>query len=289
VSQIVWLASYPKSGNTWLRAFLTNFQRDDGEPADINKLETDGIASNRSAVDDALGVESSDMTEDEIERHRPAAYRYIAKRSNETLLLKIHDAYTLRSGTSGAEPLIPEDVTRGVVYIVRNPLDVAISFAHHSAWTVDQAIARMARETMALSAEPHRLHRQLKQRLLSWSQHVLSWLDQNTIPLHVMRYEDMCRQPLETFHDAVRFIGLGDDLDRVRRATTLSCFEELQQQERRNGFKEKSANMESPFFRNGQAGGWRDVLTKSQAARIIEDHGPVMQRLGYLSEDGLIQ
>ena len=67
---IIWLASYPKSGNTWMRTFLTNYWRDAAEPVDINSLEGGPIASARRVFDDAVGVEASDLTPAEIERLR---------------------------------------------------------------------------------------------------------------------------------------------------------------------------------------------------------------------------
>src|SRR5437762_11601608 len=107
MSQIVWLASYPKSGNTWLRAFLVNFQADSGQPADIHALQFGQNAAFREPLDLALGIESSDMTAEEIERYRPQAYRSTVANRSETLFLKIHDAYTSTAG----EPLVPADVT----------------------------------------------------------------------------------------------------------------------------------------------------------------------------------
>jgi aryl sulfotransferase len=285
VSGIVWLASYPRSGNTWLRIFLANFLGDEDRPADINNLNIWGISSDRRTADDSLGVECSDLTPAEIDRYRPAVYRDIANRSQKTLFIKAHDAYILNSDT---EPLIPLDVTKAAIYVVRNPLDVAVSYAHHEAITLDHAIDRMRRETMTKAKPDERLHVQLQQRLLSWSRHVLSWLDQCAIRLRVMRYEDMCRQPVEAFGDAVRFLGLEDDVERVRRAVGFSSFEILRQQELRHGFKEKPLGAEA-FFRSGRAGSWRDTLTDKQVERLVADHGAVMRRLGYLSEKGRIE
>ncbi|HJX72016.1 MAG TPA: hypothetical protein VJ346_08695, partial [Bacteroidales bacterium] len=69
--KIVWLASYPKSGNTWFRIFLTNLLNHTNEPVDINNLYPSTIASSRSLFDEATGLESSDLTLDEIELLRP--------------------------------------------------------------------------------------------------------------------------------------------------------------------------------------------------------------------------
>jgi len=285
MSRIVWLASYPKSGNTWLRVFLTNFQRDSGRPVDINALEFGTEASDRNLLDSALGVESADMTEDEIEEQRPAASRCLAARSARTLYLKTHDAFRL---TCVGEPLIPADVTRGAIYITRNPLDVAASFAHHLDKSVEETIERLARETMTLEGSGTRLVVKLRQRLLSWSTHVLSWLDQGIIPVHLMRYEDMSLRPVETFTEAVRFLGWPDDVDRVRRAVTFSSFDVSRQQEQAGGFKERIPGTAS-FFRMGRTGAWRETLTSQQVERVIRDHSPVMRRLGYLSEIGYVE
>jgi aryl sulfotransferase len=283
VKKLVWLASYPKSGNTWLRVFLTNYLRNDGQPADINALDMQANAADRRLVDNALVVECSDLTEEELAWYRPEAYRILARRSQQTLHLKIHDAYT-RSGTG--EALIPAEVTLGAVYLVRNPLDVSTSFAHHYSLTVDAAIARMGSEDGALACHGPRLRPQLKQQLLTWSGHVASWVDQTDIPVHLVRYEDMLRQPAQTFGAAIRFLDIPYDADRVRTAVAFSSFRHLRDQEQARGFKEKAPGAES-FFRAGRAGSWRRFLTEAQIARIIGDHGAVMRRLGYLAEDGL--
>jgi len=280
VSQIVWLVSYPKSGNTWLRAFLANLLADNDTPADINNLNVGGIASNRRIADEALGLECSDLTPEEIERYRPEVYRSRANGSETLLFVKTHDAYTLNSDS---EPLFPSDITRAAVYVVRSPLDVSVSFAQYATKTIDEAIEGMARETMALAARHDRLDLQLRQRLLSWSHHVSSWLDQIAIPVHVMRYEDISREPIEAFTGAVRFLGLEHDLERVRRAVTFSSFDTLRQQELKHGFREKPLHAES-FFRSGRVGAWREILTKTQVERLIRDHGTIMRRLGYVPE-----
>jgi len=93
-SGIIWLASYPKSGNIWLWIFLTNLRRDGEEPVNINELDGGPIASARALFDEATGIESSDLTPEEIDRLRPGVYEQLATGANETLFLKVHDAYT---------------------------------------------------------------------------------------------------------------------------------------------------------------------------------------------------
>ena len=278
---IIWLASYPKSGNTWLRAFLTSLLSG-GQPVDVNNMRGGPIASAREMFDEAVGVEASELTQEEIDRYRPEVYRQIAGESDETLFVKIHDAYTY---TSTGQPLAPTEVTLGAIYLIRNPLDVAISLAHHSNICIDQSVKRMGDSNFSFSAGVRRLSNQLRQKLFSWSEHVLGWVDASDIQVHVMRYEDMKHRPLETFAAAARFAGLCDDTEQVRKAVEFSSFQRLQQQEQENGFKEKPAQAEI-FFREGETNSWRQVLTEEQVRRIIEANGMTMRRFGYLTTAG---
>ncbi len=284
MGEIIWLASYPKSGNTWLRAFLTNCLRYESQPAHINALEGGPISAARHLFDEAVGIEASDLTPDEIECYRPAVHCYMAASSPSTLFLKIHDAYTY---TAEGVPLVPVDATHGAIYILRNPLDVAVSLAHHSNISLDESIRRMADEAFALANMPSRLHLQLRQKLLSWSTHVLSWVEAPGLRVHSVRYEDMHQRPHHTFMGIVRFAGLSDDPERVARALERSSFARLQQQEQMYGFREKNPRAPS-FFRKGKVGSWREVLTEAQIDRLLHDHAPVMRRFGYLTDTGEI-
>jgi len=281
---IVWLASYPKSGNTWFRIFLTNLLRDADEPEDINALESTPIAGARGIFDDWIGLEASDLTADEIDRLRPELYLHLAENAVETPFMKIHDAY---SEVADNRPLIPAEATAGAIYIIRNPLDVAVSSAHHNGSDYDTAITRMADDASALAAKPGRLHEQLRQKLLSWSGHVLSWVDRAPFPVCLLRYEDMKREPLETFTRAVRFAGFSRTEAQIEKAIRFSSFDVVRQQEEKENFRERSSAADR-FFRKGKTGSWREELTDEQAQRIVNDHREVMRRFGYLDEDGEI-
>lgn len=279
MSGIVWLASYPKSGNTWFRVFLTNLLRNADTPADINTLESTPIASNRSLFDEVVGYEASDLTLSEVDGLRPQVYEHLAATAAETLYMKVHDAYTL---TASGTPLFPDSATWRALYFLRNPLDVCVSFAHHSAAEIEKMLQGMGNVEYAIAAATDHPPRQLRQRLLSWSQHVLSWVDAEAFPVLVVRYEDMHLRTVETFSKAAAFAGLPHDPERVARALGQSSFAELQHQERLHGFREKLPRAAS-FFRQGTIGSWRQHLTPAQAQRIVGTHHEVMQRFGYLT------
>jgi len=275
VSGNLLLASYPKSGNTWMRAFLSNLRQDTAEPADINDLDGVGAAG-LMVFEEAVGVEASDLTDDEIDRCRPFVYRYLARNGSVPLYLKTHDSCRL---LPEGQPLIPPETVSGVVYIMRNPLDVAVSFAHHMNRTIDHTIGKVM--SVPYAFKTNIADGLIWERLLSWSDHVLSWVNQTSIPMHIVRYEDMEREPVETFTSVARFCGLPCDPGRIERALRHSSFESLKAQEREKGFRERSYVAES-FFRSGKSGAWRGVLSEAQIEQIVHDHGIVMRRFGYL-------
>lgn len=278
--RIVWLASYPKSGNTWFRAFLANLLRNSNVPADINELEGGPIASSRQLFDEATGLSSADLLPDEIEKLRPLVYEYIAQQSEDVVFHKIHDAFTT---TSDGKPLVPESATKVVIYFVRNPLDVAVSFAHHSNLGFDVIVKAMNTNEYAFCNKPSKLHMQLTQRLLTWSNHIKSWVDNSNLPIIVIRYEDMKLAPFETFSKAVQFCGLNFNDSQIAEAIAKSDFNELKRQEKEKGFREKSPESES-FFRKGKIGSWKEELSAELVEIIIKNHFEMMGRFGYLPE-----
>lgn len=283
MKNIVWLASYPKSGNTWFRIFLANLLADKNQPIDINQLGNTPIASSRWIFDDLVGIPAAELSHDEIDVLRADLYRHLSDNAKETLFLKIHDAYTL---LDNATPLVPPEATRGVLYFIRNPLDVAVSFANHSGISISESIARMNDEAFGFCESPEKLHNQLRQKLLSWSSHVLSWTNCKDLDIHVVRYEDMKSKPLETFSAAAKFAGINKPPEQIAKALKFSCLEELQRQEKEKGFQEKSSKC--PFFFNkGQIGYWREELNERHIESIMLAHKQVMLSFGYLNQTGL--
>jgi hypothetical protein len=279
MKNIFWLASYPKSGNTWFRVFLANLLQDSDKPVNINQLEDTSIASSRWLFEEAVGIEASDLLYEEVDRLRPEVYRFLSNEAKKAVFLKIHDAYTF---LDDGRPLVPPEATRGVIYIIRSPLDVAVSFANHSGISIHQSIKRMNNEAYYFCNETDRPGIQLRQQLLSWSGHVRSWMEAEHLDRHLLRFEDMKCKPLETFTGAVKFLGIEKSAEQIQKALEFSHISELQRQEREYGFVEKSAACLS-FFHKGEIGSWRGVLTDKQVETIINAHQNVMKQFGYLN------
>lgn len=282
MGKIYWLASYPKSGNTWLRIFLNNYWCQAETPVDINTLRDVPNAASRTIFENLTGLEASDLTADEVDALRPLVYQRWTTLQPAPVFAKVHDAYT--HVPTGAA-LFPAAVTAGAIYLIRNPLDVALSFAAHNGQPVEQTITQMANEQFVLGYHRCTLAEQFRQRLGSWSQHVCSWVDTAVaFPRLVVRYEDLCADPMGAFRRIVGFLA-GAALSpaqeaQVDRAISFSNFAQLQAQEAAHGFRERSAPA-THFFRQGQPGAWQQQLTASQVHCIRAAHGAVMARFGY--------
>jgi hypothetical protein len=278
---IIWVASFPKSGNTWTRTFLHNLvklQSGDDEAQQINEMNrftTWDLGKDRYSK--LLGFEPGTDHRKEIAATRHKVQEQIADSSDGAVFIKTHHALVMDRGHS----TINFTVTSGAIYIVRNPLDVAISYAHHMNRPVDEAIERMATENL----ETEVTEKSVYEVYGSWSQNVWSWTRTPHRSIHVMRYEDMLASPHKSFGALAEHLLLDATAEQLSLAIDRSSFEKLKEQEDAEGFREKPKAAER-FFREGRAGQWKDVLTRPQVERIVRDHGEQMKRFGYLSDDG---
>lgn len=274
-----WLVSYPKSGNTWLRLMLSSLISQ-GRPVDINAPAIAAGIVTYAEMDELLGVDSSELTPGEIADARPALHGVLAASSDVSpVLRKLHDRYWRTSG--GQSPFRP-DLSLGAVYLLRDPRDIAVSYAHHRGCAIDEVIAFMADESAALAIAERGMKEQLPQPLGSWSGHVLSWLDQGEIPVLAIRYEDLRADPVRHLAAIAAHLSIACEDHAIEGAVAATRFEILRAQEDARGFVERRPGATAPFFREGRAGGWRERLTRDQADRIVALHGPVMARFGYL-------
>jgi hypothetical protein len=268
--RIIWLASYPKSGNTWIRSLLAHYFMPKGTAPDINNLRQfttgDGRPDFYAAA--AGGTYSAAGFEDWL-RVRPRALAMIAGSKRNKHFVKTH--CQLRSVQGVA--LIPPQVTAAAIYILRNPFDVALSYARHMGTDVDTAIERMARHDNVMGTQQH-----IYDVLGRWDEHVASWSDAKGLRLHVVRYEDLLTKPGPTMRALLQqFLGLSVDSKKLAYAITSTSFDAMRQQEEQLGFAERPEGM-AQFFARGQAGAWREDMTAAQVKRVRELFLPTIER-----------
>jgi aryl sulfotransferase len=279
-----YLASYPKSGNTWCRVFITELQRlaAETEPQELNlnrDIETGAIASSRHWLDDQLGVNSCDLSFAELDPLRGLAGESAWLFAEGERFHKVHDAF--KSPDSRGRPVVSTAGCRGVVYILRHPEDVVVSLSHFFSWPLEKCVDYLLDPTAALvPGERHGGH-QVRQHMGRWNQHVRSWADQSELPVLVMRYEDMLAKGAETFMALAKFLDLPAEPDLVEQALANTSIDKLKKLEAQvGGFGEKPEGCER-FFRSGRTGEGAEQLSIEQRKRLAKDLGEVMQRFDY--------
>lgn len=271
---LVWLASYPKSGNTWVRLFLANYLVNATQPLPINEAY-------RYALGDSLivlyrkvaGKPVDPRNVAQILSLRPAVLKGIAGNDVDVSLVKTHYGNRRIRGV----PLIPPELTRLAVYVLRNPLDLVLSYADHYGVSLEQAVDQISAADSWISANEINV----MQYIGDWSQHVQSWTRTRDFPVATVRYEDMIADPGAAFGTVLRRMGVPVEAERLERAIRFSSFEELRRQEDATGFHETSRHAER-FFRAGESGQWRTKLPAELVDRLCARHGQVMKRFGYL-------
>lgn len=282
------VASYPKSGNTWIRlvaaaynlsdAELLEFMQSHSESADIPAAlrYTDVERYQYQAVSPFPLAEIDFSTE---VRLRPAALLVLKREASLTATdppvpIKSHH---IRAEINGID-LWNSVWTDQVVNPVRDPREICCSFAAHRGMDYEETAELMARPKARMGEEEERV-----QSLIStWSTHVQSWLSAEDLPVYTVRYEDIAADPVGEFSDILDFLDAPDlTTERVENAVEQTRFDRMQALEAEHGFPESTADQEQ-FFRSGTTDGWKDELPTEVARKIEDDHGETMERLGYL-------
>jgi aryl sulfotransferase len=279
-NHIIWLASYPKSGNTWVRIFLQHILKHNNDDFENLNLEDIPIASNRKLIDRFLGVASADMTPEEILHYRPEVYRALAARLTGPQIIKVHDAY---GATNDGYHIFPADVTRAAIYITRNPLDLVVSYSFHSGKSIQTIVDQLNNPSFEISRSENALKPQVAQHLGTWSQHVLSWTSQQHFPVINITFEQLLENSSKVFRELLERLKIPFTDEGFRKALLACDFTHLQEQEESNGFREKPLQAKS-FFREGKRDIYKKHLSREQILSIIDNHKDIMSKFGYLPD-----
>jgi len=277
MGKIVWLASYPRSGNTWTRAVLHNLLA--GLRGEEAELELDQL--HRSTTWEALPgwwegllprpLEQS--TRAEVAAVRAAAQQRFADAAPGLVPVKTHHAFARSQG----HLTINVKATAAAIYLLRNPLDLVVSLAAHLNYPLPRAIAQLNQD----GYETPNQRAGAYEHYGSWRQHVTSWTGTPNPRLLVLRYEDLLADPAAGFGRLAAHLGLQPPADLLARAIERAAFERLQAKEAAGGFIERPPSSRV-FFRAGRAEQWREALTPAQVRAVVEPNRALMARFGYL-------
>ena len=267
----VWIASYPKSGNTWVRCLLEAYRR--GGTLDINDMRitsADGGATIVQGVSPMplgqLGFRGEMML-------RPAAMLNLFARLSKPIWIKSHFA---NIQPDGLPCCIQPELTERAVYVVRDPRSVLPSFSRFFNHPMDVAVRSMACKDFTIGGtETHAMT-----LISSWSNHVASWTGEKEFPVHIVKYEDLQKDAGKELTEILTFLGTEVDEDLIKKAVSASDISNLKKDEKENGFRENRKSERGTFFNGNRK--YEDELGPKYIRQIEEDHGEVMKLLGYL-------
>ncbi|MCY3983525.1 MAG: sulfotransferase domain-containing protein [Roseovarius sp.] len=273
-NSIIWLASYPKSGNTWVRAFLANYLAKTTAPMRINEIHRFAVGDAQTRMYNMIAGHKIDPGDIMLTlKLRNRVLRGIVANNADVNFVKSHNMRQIVFGND----MIPRHFTRSAVYIMRNPLDLTLSYARHFGMSNEAVVEAIGRRDNATAPD----HLTVAQFLGNWSDHVKSWTVTLGYPVLVLRYEDLLSKPDDHFSKLLKFIGLEPDAERVERAIKFSSFKELRRQEDDAGFVEKPTDS-AKFFAKGNSGQWKKDLDPVLAKKIRADHRRIMKKYNYL-------
>jgi len=269
-SATTWLASYPKSGNTWVRAQLDALES--GQQPDFNSLNKSGT---HDRMDSSLGVPLGDLSDAETASMLRLSWAVYRPSHGAVIRRKTHRSWSV---AADGFPIPWQPPHAKVIYIVRDPRAVVASWAHHLGVGMEEAV-----EVMGMTKVENGLpDAHGEQDLVSWSEHVTSWLDDCTLPLLMVRYEDMLLEPERELARMADFMDMSTTAEDIANATQACEFSSLAAREIFEGFSE-AARPGASFFRRGEAEAWKWEVDAETIDRVCLDHGPVMKLLGYLT------
>ena len=243
---IIWLASYPKSGNTWLRMFLKSYFLKPNEKFSLDNKKEDSFKAQAFPDQKLLDQLKIDFNKfEEIVKNWEAMQDYV-NLNGRTNFVKTHNAMC----KVGPYKFTSTRNTKGAIYIVRDPRDVLVSMSHHMGYGYEQTFEHL---TSSYNFEyPSSGDKRYKKSLMgTWSDHYKSWKNYKKSKVLIIKYEDMVSSELDTFSKIISYLNEIDDTnfdkEKIHKAVEQTKFEELQKMEKKEGFKEKGKG--KLFFR----------------------------------------
>ena len=268
---IIWLASYPKSGNTWVRAFLTNYFSNNSENIFKNLQEIETFP-NKKYFEGIANIDLIKKNKLEIFRYYIAAQEKI-NLNNKINIIKTHNF----AGSINGFPFSDLNNTCGFIYIVRDPRSVLVSYSHYSQISFQETLKSMLNQNLISVSN------EIPEARLDWKTHVKSWLNNNW-PKIIIKYEDLHEDPFKYFSQILSFINRFKKIeinpDKINNSIKKCSFKNLSDLEKIDGFEEKNVN--TKFFRKGKIDEWKEVLPKNLVKEIQDNFQDEMKALGYL-------
>ena len=272
MKKIIWITSYPKSGNTYVRAFLTHYLFSKNLHPDFNLLkkipkfetkETFAKILNNKLLDDNLNF---------IEHSLFVQRKLIKKFNQQNLIFKTHHFF----GEFNNHIFTDVNHTLLFIYIVRDPREVLVSYASHNNMSIDELLDNFVSNKI--------LYKIKTETIINWGLHYRSWKSFKSVPSLFLKYEDLIKKPKKNFIKLINFLSNYTDIQvdnkTIEKTIEITKFDKLNKLEAKLGFHEAQRN--TVFFRSGKIDSWKEILTKGQIKKVEDAFYTNMKELGYI-------
>jgi hypothetical protein len=282
---IIWLASYPKSGNTFLRSLLTAYLFTKDGNFNFSVLKNINQFPNNVTFE-KLGIDISN--EKEVIKNYIKVQEETNKRDGQGIrFLKTHSTLQDING----HKFTNLNNCLGAIYIVRDPRDVVKSYSNHNSTSIDESINHMKEFNIGGGVKSKDRKNETITHIGSWSSHYTSWKEFDKVDRYLLiKYEDLVEETEKTFLKVLTFVcklskkKLDLDKNKLKNVLNTTSFDSMQKLEKQNGFSEASNlnGKKITFFKYGAKNNWKNFLTSDNRKKIEDSFREEMKELGYL-------
>ena len=280
---IIWIASYPKSGNTWVRSLLSSYLYSEDGVFNFDLLRNIDQFPNQKSFDFFL----KDLTDiKKVSQYWIAAQDKINLKG-ENIFLKTHSALCTLENNSFTN----KNNTKAVIYVVRDPRNVITSVSNHFSKSIEESYTFITNSNKLLTNEEWgKKTFGITSVLGSWSDHYNSWRNINFAPILIVKYENLLKDTKNSLIEIIKFLSKFIDIkindQKIMNAVNSCSFENLARKERTEGFFEsvysKKDNDKINFFHLGKKNDWRTLLNSEFKNKIRISFKKEMIELSYI-------
>ena len=280
MNKIIWISSYPKSGNTWIRYLIANYFFNSERKFDqeiirsIKKFPIDILIKKLSTKKELIENPYN------ISKYWIKSQELMKVKEGNVAFMKNHNALV----SINKQDLTNENYSLASIYVVRDPRDVAVSYAKYRNLTYDRSIEQLCSKKLLYLLDTKYDFPRIE-ILGSWKFHYTSWRDGvPKMPKITIKYEDLLDDCYSNFYKTIDFLSkilnFEINIEQIKFSVEFSNFDKLQKSEKKLGFFENKGH--TNFFRCGKKEYWKNELSISQVKKIEKELNAEMKFLGYL-------
>ena len=281
---IFWIASYPKSGNTWLRSLLcAYYYSSDGN---FNQKLLKNI-SQFPQKHHFANFDYNPKIVTDTSRFWIKAQNEI-NRDSKLKFFKTHNIL----GAINNNNFTNKENSIGGIYLVRDPRNIITSLQNHFELNKDEALKFMLSEKKYLYDYNQANDFSDFQFISSWEKNYKSWTKQDIFPIKVIKYEELMNNTFETFKEIIIFIEKITKIEKIfieskaKNSIQSTSFNKMKKIEQSKGFNEsvlsKNHSKKIPFFHLGPKNDWKKILNEDFIKNATLKFKPLLTELNYI-------